>query len=225
MSETKQKRIGLFGGTFDPIHFGHLRAAEEIKHILNLDKILFIPSAIPPHKENSHITLAKDRLEMIRLAIDGNKCFEISDFEIESKSPSYTIITLEHFKNNEPDSEFYFIVGNELFNEIETWRDYKRLFELANFAVITRPGFSELDSSRIPLALKGDFRYHNTIDNVISFTNNKKEIVFIEIKGIEISSTDIRGFVKSKQSIKYLVPDKVEQYILSQKLYAEEAPE
>ncbi len=225
MSETKQKRIGLFGGTFDPIHFGHLRAAEEIKHILNLDKILFIPSSTPPHKENSNITLAKDRLEMIRLAIDGNKCFEISDFEIESKSPSYTIITLEHFKNYEPDSKLYFIVGNELFNEIETWRDYKKLFELANFAVITRPGFSELDSSRIPLALKDDFRYHNTKENLISFTNNKKEIVFVEIKGIEISSTDIRGFVKSKQSIKFLVPDKVEQYILSQKLYAEEAPQ
>ncbi len=223
MSDTKAKRIGLFGGTFDPIHFGHLRAAEEIKHILNLDKILFIPSATPPHKKNSHITLAKDRLEMIRLAIDGNKYFEISNFELESTSPSYTIITLEHFKNNEPDSEFYFIVGNELFNEIETWRDYKRLFELSNFAVITRPGFSELDSSRIPLALKDNFRYHNTIENVISFSNNKKEIVFIEIKGIEISSTDIRGFVNSEQSIKYLVPDKVENYIRSQKLYAREA--
>ena len=222
MEDNNQKRIGLFGGTFDPIHFGHLRAAEEIKHILDLDKILFIPTATPPHKENSNISLAQDRLEMIRLAIEGNKYFDISVFELHSDRPSYTINTLEHFNQNEKDAELYFIVGNELFNEIETWKDYKRLFELSNFAVITRPGFSELDSSRIPLALKDDFRYHNIIDNVISFTNNKKEIVFIEIKGIEISSTDIRGFVKSNQSIKYLVPYKVENYIRSQKLYAEE---
>lgn len=223
MSEGKQNRIGLFGGTFDPIHYGHLRAAEEIRYILNLDKVLFIPTSTPPHKENSGISQAEDRLEMIRLAIDENKYFEISEYELRSDAPSYTIYTLEHFTQNEQDTEFYFIVGNELFNEIENWRDYKKLFELSNFAVITRPGFSELDSSKIPLALKDDFRYHNSIENVISYNNKVKEIVFIEIKGIEISSTDIRGFVKSKQSIKYLVPDKVEKYIRSQKLYAGEA--
>ena len=223
MSEKKLKRIGLFGGTFDPIHFGHLRAAEEIRYILNLDKVLFIPTATPPHKENSGISQAADRLEMIRLAIDENKYFEISEYELESDAPSYTIYTLEHFTQSEQDAEFYFIVGNELFNEIENWRDYKKLFELSNFAVITRPGFSELDSSKIPLALKDDFRYHNSIENMISYNNKVREIVFIEIKGIEISSTDIRGFVKSEQSIKYLVPDKVEKYIRSQKLYAGEA--
>lgn len=223
MSKTKQNRIGLFGGTFDPVHFGHLRAAEEIRIILNLDRIIFIPTATPPHKENSGISQAKDRLEMIRLAIEGNDNFEISEFELKSEDPSYTVLTLEHFNKEEQEAEFYFIVGNELFNEIESWCDYQRLFELSNFAVITRPGFSELDSSKIPLALKDDFRYHNTIENVISYSNNKKEIVFIEIKGIEISSTDIRSFVKSKQSIKYLVPDKVEKFILSKKLYTKEA--
>ncbi len=223
MSNIKQKRVGLFGGTFDPIHLGHLRAAEEIKHILNLDKVRFIPSASPPHKENSDITPPRNRLEMIRLAIEGNQDFEISEYELTSDSPSYTIHTLEHFNTTEPETEFYFIVGNELFNQIDSWKDYERLFEISNFAVITRPGFSELDSHQIPLALVDNFRYHNDIENVISYTNNTKNIVFIEIRGIEISSTDIREFVRSKQSIKYLVPSKVEQYIYTHKLYTEEA--
>ncbi len=229
MSEIKQKKIGLFGGTFDPIHLGHLSAAQEIEHILDLDKIYFIPSGNPPHKENANITPAQDRLEMIKLAIEENPDFEVSEFELNSKSPSYTIKTLEHFSTIEPDVEFYFIVGHELFNNIESWKDYKKLFELSNFAVITRPGYSDMDSSKVPLALEDDFRYYNVIENVISYTNTKdstlknKNIVFIEIKGIEISSTEIRSFVKSKQSIKHLVPRSVEEYISAQKLYTQEA--
>jgi len=220
MGNKKQKRAGLFGGTFDPIHFGHLRAAEEIKQILELDKVYFIPSAIPPHKVDSKITHSSKRLKMLKLAIEGNAYFDISEFELKSDTPSYTVKTLEYFNNIEPDQELYFIVGNEQFNYIESWKDYKRLFELTNFAVITRPGFSKPNSTKVPLALKDDFRYDNSIENVISYTNKTKDIVFIEIKGIEISSTDIRNFVKSKKSIKYLVPDKVQNFILSEKLYA-----
>ena len=224
MSDKKKKKLGLFGGTFDPIHFGHLRAAEEIKHILGLDKVYFIPSAISPHKSDLNVTPAKERLEMLKLAIEGNPYFDISEFELENDTPSYTIHTLEHFRETLSDAELYFILGNEQFNHIESWKDYKRLFELTNFAVITRPGFSELDSHKVPLALKDEFRYYNSIDNVISYTNNAKDIVFIDIKGIEISSTDIRSFVESKKSIKYLIPDKVEQFIVSGKLYTQEAP-
>ncbi len=226
MSKIKQNRVGLFGGTFDPIHFGHLRAAEEIRQILSLSKIYFIPSAVPPHKENSDITCASDRLEMLRLAIEGNQYFDISEFELESKSTSYTVDTLEHLSAAHPDTEFYFMLGNELFNQIESWKDYRRLFELCSFVIITRPGFSDLDSNKIPLALKDDFRYYKKVENVISYTKSASkdiaftEIVFTEIKGIEISSTDIRNFVKSKKSIKYLVPDKIEKYIITKKLYA-----
>jgi len=221
MSKRKQNRVGLFGGTFDPIHYGHLRAAEEIRQILSLNKIYFIPSAVPPHKKDSNITPAEDRLKMLRLAIEGNEHFGISEFELENKAPSYTVDTLEHLTVVYPDLEFYFIVGNELFNQIESWKDYSRLFELCSFAVITRPGFSDLDSNKIPLALKDDFRYYKKIENVISYTKSSlKDIVFTEIRGIEISSTDIRNFVKSKKSIKYLVPNKVEKFIITEKLYA-----
>ncbi|MCK5392446.1 MAG: nicotinate-nucleotide adenylyltransferase [Deltaproteobacteria bacterium] len=221
MSKIKQNRVGLFGGTFDPIHFGHLRAAEEIRQILSLTKIYFIPSSIPPHKEGSDITCASDRLEMLRLAIEGNEYFDISEFELESKSTSYTVDTLEHLSGAHPDTEFYFMLGNELFNHIESWKDYRRLFELAHFAVITRPGFSDLDSNKIPLALKEDFRYYKKIENVISYTKSGlRDVVFTEIGGIEISSTDIRNLIKSNKSIKYLVPDKIEKYIITEKLYA-----
>lgn len=223
MGKKTQQKIGLFGGTFDPIHFGHLRAAEEIKQILELNKVYFIPSAIPPHKTQSIITDASKRLEMIQLAIEGNPYFDVSEFELQSDTTSYTINTMEHFIKTMPDVEFYFILGNEQFNHIESWKEYKRLFELTNFAVITRPGFSELDSCKVPLALKDEFRYYNSIENVNSYTNKTKEIVFIEIKGIEISSTDIRAFVESDKSIKYLVPNKVENFILSEKLYTQEA--
>lgn len=219
MSNKNKQKVGLFGGTFDPIHFGHLRAAEEIKQILDLEKVYFIPSAIPPHKTQSNITDPFKRLQMIKLAIEGNEYFDISEFELNSDTTSYTIKTLQHFKQIDPEQELYFILGNEQFNNIESWKDYKRLFDLTNFAVITRPGFSELQSAKVPLALKDDFRYHNSIENVTSYTNKDKEIVFIEIKGIEISSTDIRSFVKSKKSIKYLVPNQVQKYILSEKLY------
>lgn len=219
MGNKKKQKLGLFGGTFDPIHFGHLRAAEEIKQILDLEKVYFIPSAIPPHKTQSNITDPLKRLEMIKLAIKGNEYFDISEFELKSDNPSYTINTLEYFKNINPEHELYFIVGNEQFNIIESWKDYRKLFDLTNFAVITRPGFSELQSDKVPLALKDDFRYYNCIENVTSYTNKTKDIVFIEIKGIEISSTDIRAFVKSKKSIKYLVPDQVQKFIISEKLY------
>lgn len=224
MNTKGQKKIGLFGGTFDPIHFGHLRAAEEIKEILELDKVYFIPSGVPPHKTVSRITDAQKRLQMIRHAIEGNPYFDVSVFEIKRDTPSYTIHTLEYFIETVSDVELYFILGNEQFNDIETWKDYLTLFKLSNFAVITRPGFSELDSCKVPLALKDEFRYYNSIENVISYSNKDKEIVFIEIKGIEISSTDIRNFVESNKSIKYLVPNKVESYIKSKKLYTQEAP-
>jgi len=220
MSKTKQNRVGLFGGTFDPIHYGHLSAAEEIIQTLSLNKVYFIPSAIPPHKEESNITPAADRLKMLRLAIEGNEHFDISEFELERETPSYTVDTLEHLTGAHPDLEFYFILGNEIFNKIESWKDYRRLFELTNFVVITRPGFSDVDSNKIPLALKDDFRYYKKVENVISYTNNARDIVFTEIRGIEISSTDIRNSVKSNKSIKYLIPDKVEKYIITEKLYA-----
>jgi nicotinate-nucleotide adenylyltransferase len=223
MSGKNIERAGLFGGTFDPIHLGHLRAAEEIREELSLDRIIFIPASIPPHKHKTHITPPRHRLEMLKLAISENPSFEICNYELKKKTMSYTVDTLRYMNTTYPDSEFYFIVGNELFSEIETWKEYKELFKLSNFTVITRPGYSEGNSEKLLLALKNDFSYYKRKDNVISYREkNSKIIAFTKIRGLEISSTEIRQYAMSGKSIKYLVPSAVENYILGNNIYRRE---
>jgi nicotinate-nucleotide adenylyltransferase len=218
-----KERAGLFGGTFDPVHLGHLRAAEEIREILSLDKVYFIPAAAAPHKKTAHSTPSPHRLEMLKLAVSDNPCFEVCDYELGKDTPSYTVETLRHLKKTNPDSEYYFMVGNELFREIETWREWRELFRLSNFAVITRPGYPDTDEARIPLALENDFSYYKEKDNVIFYKDkNSGLIAFSKIRGLEISSTEIRRNVTSGRSIKYLVPASVEQYILRNNLYRTE---
>lgn len=218
------KRVGLLGGTFNPVHLGHLRAAEEIREILTLDKICFIPAAIPPHKDSEEIISPDDRLRMLEISIQGNPFFEISDVELNRKGASYTIDTLKYFSSNFSEFELYFIVGNELFIEIDTWKNFKELFELSNFIVITRPGFSEDFSSLIPLAVKDDFRYYKKEKDVTIYLHKSSNTLAIaQIYGVQVSSTQIRDLLRDKKSIKYLVPAPVESYILSKKLYVKEA--
>ena len=224
MEKKSRKRVGLLGGTFNPVHLGHLRAAEEIREVLTLDKIYFIPASIPPHKDSGDIISPNNRLKMLELAIQDNPIFEISDVELKRDGASYTIDTLKHFSSNFPEFEFYFIVGNDLFVEIDTWKDFKQLFELSNFAVITRPGFSEDFSSLIPLAVKDAFRYYKKERDVTIYLHkSSKTLAIVQIEGVQVSSTQIRDLLRDKKSIKYLVPAPVESYILSKKLYIKEA--
>jgi nicotinate-nucleotide adenylyltransferase len=223
MAGQTKERAGLFGGTFDPVHLGHLRAAEEIREMLSLDKVYFIPAAAAPHKKTAHSTPSSHRLEMLRLAVSDNPCFEVCDYELGKDAPSYTVETLRHLKKTNPDSEYYFMVGNELFREIETWKEWRDLFNLSNFAVITRPGYPDTDEVRIPLALKNDFSYYKEKDNVIFYKEKNSGLIAIsKIRGLEISSTEIRRNVKSGRSIKYLVPPSVEEYILRNNIYRRE---
>ncbi len=224
MDKINRKKLGLLGGTFNPVHLGHLRAAEEIREILELDKIHFIPASIPPHKDSEDIITTEDRLKMLELATYGNPFFEISDIELKRGGASYTIDTLRHFSYSYPEYELYFIVGNELFAEINTWKDFKQLFALSNFVVITRPGFSGDYSSLIPLAVKEDFRYHKTENEVTTyFHRGSKTLTIVQIEGIQVSSTQIRNLLEKDKSVKYLVPATIESYILSKKLYKKEA--
>jgi nicotinate-nucleotide adenylyltransferase len=214
----KKPRVGLLGGTFNPIHIGHLRAAEEVREILALEKIYFIPAAMPPLKDMTKIASPDSRIKMVEIAIRGNPFFELSDVEIKREGTSYTVDTLGYFVSNFPEFEFYFILGTDLFPEMDTWKEYKKLFELSNFAVITRPGFPHIDS--IPPALKYDFQYHKNEGGVIFYMHkSSKLLALVQIEGIQISATRIRNLLNKNRSIKYLVPLEVEEYILENRLY------
>ncbi len=128
---------GIFGGTFDPIHMGHLRVAEEIREIFSLEKIYFVPGGAPPHKRSRKITVAEERLRMVKAALKGNRFFQASEIETKRSGPSYTIDTLKAFKKR--FDELYFIIGIDAFSQIDTWHLYRELFYHTNFIVMTRP--------------------------------------------------------------------------------------
>ncbi|HEY7535005.1 MAG TPA: nicotinate-nucleotide adenylyltransferase [Thermodesulfobacteriota bacterium] len=223
MKQRHRIKIGLFGGSFNPIHIGHLRAAEETREILNLEKIYFIPAALPPLKDLTNIAPPRDRLRMIKLAIKGNPFFKTSDIELKREGLSYTIDTIKFFCSKFSDYELYFIIGSELFPKIDTWKEYKSLFELSNFAVITRPGFSKDLLSTLPLALKDEFRYYQRENNLTILKHKySKTLALVQIEGIQLSSTHLRNLINKKRSIKYLVTKEVEQYIKDTKLYLKE---
>ncbi|MGC8972327.1 MAG: nicotinate-nucleotide adenylyltransferase [bacterium] len=193
-------RIGLMGGTFNPIHYGHLVAAEEARHQFNLDQVIFIPSGQPPHRMPRTVIPAEDRYIMTALAIATNPYFNISRIEIERPGPSYTIDTVRAFKEMYPRSELFFITGLDAILEILTWRDPYELVRLAHFIAVTRPGYN-------PECLKN--LDEEILDNVS----------LLEIPGYAISSTLIRERVAQGKPIRYMVPEPVEAYIRKHGLY------
>ena len=214
-------KVGLFGGSFNPLHIGHLRAAEEVREILDLDKIIFIPSSIHPIKNEKSIVSAKYRLKMLELATRDIKEFEISDVEMKRPGPSYTVDTLKYFKDKFKKYSLFFILGTENFAKIDTWQDYKELFKCANFAVLSRPGYNlENIGNIIPRSLVKQFKLvENKGGKTVYKHSRGNSLVFFKIKGIRISSTTLRKLVEKGKSIKYFVPDRVNKYILNKKLY------
>ncbi|MFH1442173.1 MAG: nicotinate-nucleotide adenylyltransferase [Candidatus Omnitrophota bacterium] len=186
-------KIGILGGTFNPIHIGHLILAEEIREKLELDKIVFVPTFMPPHKNNSEIAAASNRYKMIKAAISGNKHFLVSDIEIKRKGPSYTIDTVREFKKVYPADEFYFITGSDLLKYLDEWKDLSEILKQVKFVVATRPGYP-LD--RIPT-------YISTIS----------------IRAVDVSAFEIRQASKDGKSFRYLVPEAVYNYIVKRRLY------
>jgi nicotinate-nucleotide adenylyltransferase len=191
-------KIGLFGGTFNPIHNGHLINAEIIRDNFQLEKILFIPSKSPVHKNLEGSISSKDRFSMIKLAVSGNNLFHVSRIELDREGHSYTIITIRQLLDLYKNDELYLIIGSDSFNEIEIWKDSEELLRIIPLIVMIRPG-------------------HEKINNKILKT--AKEVKFSNNPLIGISSSMIRENIKSSRSIKYLVPDKVEEYILKKRLY------
>jgi len=200
MAPKNSGKIGLFGGTFDPVHFGHLLIAEYIREELNLDHILFIPTHRHPLKDNKSLSSAVQRLEMIKIATADNPHFEVSDIELRDEKTSYTVDTLRELRRQygENKPRFYFLLGMDNVNQLHLWKEPGELVKLCQIVAFGRPGFE-------PVAAARPFIPH---------------ITFLSIPLLEISSTEIRERIRKGKSIRYLVPDEVIAYIRKHKLYA-----
>lgn len=217
------------GGTFNPIHLGHLRAALEVKEIFRLTRIILIPSAVPPHKSSRGVVSARDRLEMVRRAAADAPGFEVSEVELERSGPSYSVDTLDHFRSETPDgARLFFIVGMDAFLEIDTWNRYRALFKQAPFIVMARPdaGNPEDPEGRRRLQafltdnVSDRYAPFDGPDSPPHFTHPENEPVYtVNISGLAISSTNIRRLLREGRSIRFLVPDKVAQFIDAKGLY------
>lgn len=217
-------KIGIFGGTFNPIHIGHLRAAEEVRERLGLTKIIFVPAKTPPLKK-AEIIEPSHRYKMMELALSGNNFFELSDIEYKREGKSFTVDTLEEIRCIYDKADLYFILGIETFLDIPHWREPDKIIRLIDFIIISRPPFRfvELASSpylEVPRKVlerldKGEIESYTT---KLRKDKNRK-IIAIKISLIEVSGTAIRRLIRKGKSIKYMLPETVESYIISNKLY------
>ena len=196
-------RVGLFGGTFDPIHIGHLIVAEEARERVGLDRVVFVPCGIPPHKRSERVSTGAIRLEMTMLATRGNPGFEVSDFEVSRDEASFTIETVRHFgRKLGKDAELFLIVGADSLLEMSAWKDPVDLLSECRPIVVSRPGF-DLDGVEPRL---------------------RDRALFVEGVSVSVSSTDIRTRVACGRSIRYLVPPPVLSYIVENRLYTSPSP-
>jgi nicotinate-nucleotide adenylyltransferase len=218
-------QIGLFGGTFNPVHLGHLRAAVEVKEGFELDEVFLIPAALPPHKMPGGVAAAADRLQMLDWASEDVSGLIISNVELNRSGPSYTIDTVQHFKCSMPNgSQIYLIMGTDTFFEIHTWKSYEELLAQIPLIVIPRP-MADIQYGFVWKAMEDYIKTKISADYEFSksrscFLRIKKPPIFVhEITAIQISATMIRKLIKRGRSIDYLVPQKVAEFIKSKGLY------
>jgi len=211
-------RVGLFGGSFNPIHFGHLRSAEEDREALNLDLVYFIPAASPPHKTDGDLAPPDHRLAMVRLATKGNRHFMASDVEIRRTGRSYTIETVKYFLATlRQPATLYLLMGADQFAELDTWKDCAELVKLCNIAVHTRLPEGDEAAPAISLAALKSFGYIQEQDYYVHTSGNT--LSFVPTTVLPISATSIRRKIQRGQSINYLVPSDVVDYIQRHALY------
>jgi len=201
VSASGVRRIGVMGGTFDPIHHGHLVAASEVQAWFDLDEVVFVPTGDPWQKSHREVSAAEDRYLMTVIATASNPLFTVSRVDIDRDGPTYTIDTLRDLHRELPKAELYFITGADALAEIFTWRDAAELFELAHFVGCTRPGY-DMD--------------HTTLTGI-----PEDRVSIVEIPALAISSSDCRDRKRRGEPVWYLVPDGVVQYISKHHLYPE----
>lgn len=194
------RRVGLMGGTFDPVHHGHLVAAEEVRYAFDLDTVVFVPAGHPWQKADGDVTPAELRYEMTRLATAGEPAFEVSRIEIEREGPTFTVDTLREYRRCTPQAELFFITGSDAILQILSWKDADEALRLATFVAVTRPTHDLAALETLAPELRS-------------------RIAVLEIPALAISSTDIRRRVAERRPIRYLVPDAVASFIDEHGLY------
>lgn len=191
-------RVGIIGGTFDPIHYGHLLIAEQAREAMNLDQVWFVPAGDPPHKQHKHISPAEQRLHMVRLAVANHPCFQVNDLEIQRSGPSYTLLTIQQLSKQYPDIQFFLIMGEDMVKNLPQWYKIEKILQYVQIIGLHRPGVMA--------------------DNIPDFV--EKHVHWVEeAVEIKLSSTFIQKQVRSGKSVRYMVPDPVYQYMKEQSLY------
>jgi nicotinate-nucleotide adenylyltransferase len=199
-------RLGIFGGTFDPVHYGHLLLAEACREQCRLDAVWFLPAAVPPHKQGWELTPAGHRIEMLELATAGNPAFSVCRYEIDRGGVSYTVDTLRHFQEEEPKQELFFLMGADMFLDLPHWREAGRVCELALPVVVRRSGAGPIDCDGL--------RGIAGAERIEAMRRHQ-----VEMPEIGTSGSDLRRRVLLGQSIRYRVPPAVEMYIQTHGLY------
>ena len=199
----EKRRIGVFGGTFNPVHNGHINLVKNYRNMLSLDEIIVIPTNIPPHKANLNVIDSQDRIAMLNLAFEDEKYVSVSDIEIAAGGTSYTILTIEKLKETYPNDELFLLVGGDMFLCFESWREYKRILSLCT--VCTAPRQKDEILKLI--------RYQEKIDP------SRENTIILDSPVLELSSSEIREKITDKTFLKGFVPRKVYEYILKKGLY------
>ncbi len=229
------ERVGILGGTFDPLHLGHFRAAESVREAMALDRVLFVPARIPPHKAGPGITPAEDRYRMVRAAVEKEPLFEVSRIELDRNGPSFTIDTLMGLENEMPGSKVFFITGADSFRDIRTWHRWEELLESYSLVVHGRPGSAlscaydavpeKWHSSFVTVPYSGLPERCVPKGSMPEDSNGERRadvagtVFLLHVVTLNISSTEVRAMVRAGRSIRYLVPTEVEEFIDECRLY------
>ncbi|MBC7965160.1 MAG: nicotinate-nucleotide adenylyltransferase [Fuerstia sp.] len=197
-------RLGIFGGTFDPVHYGHLLLAETCREQLKLDEVRFVPAAAPPHKVHHHITDGHARADMLSLAVSGYPEFVVDRRELKRKGPSFTVDTLAEFAAELPEAELYFLVGADSLRDLLAWREPERITRLATLVACNRPGLPELQRAQVV-----EWVGPEIADRILT----------IQMPGTDISASEMRDRVRNEKSLRFLTPRAVETYVFEHGLY------